>query len=174
VLGRRFEASPPDLLLTSGGVSAGAFEVVKDALADRGVEFVRVAMQPGGPQGAGRLSGFGTDADVAAVTLPGNPVSSQVSFEVFVRPALRAAMGYPHPDRAAVRVRLGESVRAPSGKRQFRRGTLDAVNGTVRTVGGPGSHLLSAMARADCLIALDGVREEHAQGEEVEVWLLEQ
>lgn len=171
VLSRRFEQSPPDLLLTSGGVSAGAFEVVKDALADRGVEFVRVAMQPGGPQGAGRLTGFGTD--VAAVTLPGNPVSSQVSFEVFVRPALRAAMGHPHPDRAAVRVRLAESLRAPSGKRQFRRGTLDAVHGTVRTVGGPGSHLLSAMARADCLIALDGVREEYAEGDEVEVWLLE-
>jgi len=172
VLSRRFEENPPDLLLTSGGVSAGAFEVVKDALADRGVEFVRVAMQPGGPQGAGRLTGFGTE--VSAVTLPGNPVSSQVSFEVFVRPALRAAMGHPHPDRAAVRVRLGESLRAPSGKHQFRRGTLDAVSGTVRTVGGPGSHLLSAMARADCLIALDGGREEYAEGDEVDVWLLEQ
>jgi molybdopterin molybdotransferase len=172
VLSRCFETDPPDLLLTSGGVSAGAFEVVKDALADRGVEFVRVAMQPGGPQGAGRLTGFG--AEVAAVTLPGNPVSCQVSFEVFVRPALRVAMGHPYPDRAAVRVRLGESLRAPSGKRQFRRGTLDAVAGTVATVGGPGSHLLSALARADCLIALDGIREEYAEGDEVEVWLLEQ
>lgn len=172
VLSRRFEDDPPDLLLTSGGVSAGAFEVVKDALADRGVEFVRVAMQPGGPQGAGRLTGFA--ADVAAVTLPGNPVSSQVSFEVFVRPALRAAMGHPYPDRAAVRVPLGEPLRAPRGKRQFRRGTLDALGGTVRTVGGPGSHLLSAMARADCLIALNGDREEYAAGDEVEVWLLEQ
>jgi len=49
---------PPDLVLTSGGVSAGAYEVVKDALADRGVEFVKVGMQPGGPQGAGRLTGL--------------------------------------------------------------------------------------------------------------------
>jgi molybdopterin molybdotransferase len=135
------------------------------------VEFVRVAMQPGGPQGAGRLTGFATE--VAAVTLPGNPVSSQVSFEVFVRPALRAAMGHPYPDRPVVRVRLGEALRAPVGKHQFRRGTLDAVNGTVRTVGGPGSHLLSSMARADCLIVLDGKRAEHREGEEAEVWLLE-
>jgi molybdopterin molybdotransferase len=174
VLGRRFSsADPPDLLLTSGGVSAGAYEVVKEALADRGVEFVRVAMQPGGPQGAGRLTGVGSGPSVAVVTLPGNPVSSQVSFEVFVRPALRAAMGHPHPDRAAVRMRLSETLRAPAGKRQFRRGTIDAVRGTVQTVGGPGSHLLSAMARADCLIVLDGEREEYADGDEVEVWLLE-
>ncbi|MGQ0480988.1 MAG: molybdopterin molybdotransferase MoeA [Pseudonocardia sp.] len=173
-LAERFAADAPDLLLTSGGVSAGAFEVVKDALADRGVEFTRVAMQPGGPQGAGRLAGVGPgSAGVAVVTLPGNPVSSQVSFEVFVRPALRAAMGHPHPDRPVVRVPLGESLRAPAGKRQFRRGTLDAVAGTVRTVGGPGSHLLSALARADCLIALDGEREEHVEGRDVDVWLLE-
>ncbi|MGI8816222.1 MAG: molybdopterin molybdotransferase MoeA [Pseudonocardia sp.] len=172
-LRRRFSDGVPDLLLTSGGVSAGAYEVVKDALAERGVQFVRVAMQPGGPQGAGRLSGVGYGSGVPVVTLPGNPVSSQVSFEVFVRPALRAAMGHPHPDRPAVRVRLGESLRSPAGKRQFRRGTLDAVNGTVRTVGGPGSHLLSALARADCLIVLDGDREEHVEGDEVEVWLLE-
>lgn len=173
VLDQRFADGAPDLLLTSGGVSAGAYEVVKDALADRGVEFVRVAMQPGGPQGAGRLSGLGSGVNVPVVTLPGNPVSSQVSFEVFVRPALRAAMGHPHPDRAAVRVRLDETLRSPVGKRQFRRGSLDAVNGTVRTVGGPGSHLLSAMARADCLIALDGERDQHVPGDEVEVWLLE-
>src|SRR2546423_12893720 len=71
-----------DLVITSGGVSAGAYEVVKDALAGRGGEFVSVAMQPGGPQGAGRLDGG------PVVTLPGNPVSSQGSFEVFLRPAL--------------------------------------------------------------------------------------
>jgi molybdopterin molybdotransferase len=174
VLQARFADGAPDLLLTSGGVSAGAYEVVKEALAGRGVEFVRVAMQPGGPQGAGRLSGLGGSEDgVPVVTLPGNPVSSQVSFEVFVRPAIRAALGHPHPDRPAVRVRLDETLRSPAGKRQFRRGTLDAVRGTVRTVGGPGSHLLSSMARADCLIALDGEREEHPAGDEVEVWLLE-
>lgn len=173
VLRRRFADGAPDLLMTSGGVSAGAYEVVKEALAGRGVEFVRVAMQPGGPQGAGRLSGLGPSEGVPVVTLPGNPVSSQVSFEVFVRPALRAALGHPHPDRPAVRVRLDETLRAPTGRWQFRRGTLDAVRGTVRTVGGPGSHLLSAMARADCLIALDGEREEHPAGDEVEVWLLE-
>jgi molybdopterin molybdotransferase len=166
------EGNPPDLILTSGGVSAGAYEVVKDALADRGVEFVRVAMQPGGPQGAGRLDGK-SGPGVTVVTLPGNPVSSQVSFEVFVRPALRAAMGHPRPTRPLVRAALSETLHSPAGKRQFRRGELDAAAGTVRTVGGPGSHLLSALARADCLIVLDETAEVHAQGTEVDVWVLD-
>ena len=83
-----------DVIITSGGVSAGAFEVVKDALTDSDdIEFVKVAMQPGMPQGAGRLDG------VPVVTLPGNPVSALVSFEVFVRPALRVAMGRPDAER---------------------------------------------------------------------------
>jgi molybdopterin molybdotransferase len=175
------EGTPPDLLLTSGGVSAGAYEVVKDALATRGVEFVRVAMQPGGPQGAGRLTGLDVDPvteaaggdGVAVVTLPGNPVSSQVSFEVFVRPALRAAMGHPRPDRPVVQGRLGETLRSPLGRRQFRRGEFDAATGVTRTVGGPGSHLLSALARANCLLVLDEDAELHREGDEVEVWLLD-
>ncbi len=156
-----------DLVITSGGVSAGAYEVVKDALAGRGVEFVSVAMQPGGPQGAGRVDG------VPVVTLPGNPVSSQVSFEVFVRPALRAAYGHPHPGRPVVRARLAEALDSPAGKRQFRRGTVDAVAGTVRALGGPGSHLLSALARADCLIVLPEGMSHVEPGETVEIWLLE-
>ena len=77
----RAELAGADLLITSGGVSAGAYEVVKDAFRGLGtVEFAKVAMQPGGPQGAGTVDG------VPVVTLPGNPVSSFVSFEVFVRP----------------------------------------------------------------------------------------
>ncbi len=156
-----------DLVITSGGVSAGVYEVVKDALAGRGVEFVSVAMQPGGPQGAGRLDG------VPVVTLPGNPVSSQVSFEVFLRPALRAAYGHPHPIRPVVRARLAEPLDSPAGKRQFRRGALDAVTGTVRPVGGPGSHLLSALARADSLIVVPEEITHADPGEVVEIWLLE-
>ncbi|EUA22782.1 molybdenum cofactor synthesis domain protein [Mycobacterium xenopi 3993] len=75
-------AAGADLIITSGGVSAGAYEVVKDAFGragDQGVEFVKVAMQPGMPQGIGRVAG------TPIVTLPGNPVSALVSFEVFIR-----------------------------------------------------------------------------------------
>ncbi len=107
------------------------------------------------------------------MTLPGNPVSSMVSFEVFVRPALRAALGHPHPDRPLVTATLAEDLGSPAGKRQFRRGVLDAVNGTVREVGGPASHLLGALARADCLIVLPEDVTQATAGSQVGVWLLD-
>jgi molybdopterin molybdotransferase len=169
-LGERLTDGAVDLLLTSGGVSAGAYEVVKDAFSGRGVEFVKVAMQPGGPQGAGRLYDLG---GVGVVTLPGNPVSSHVSFEVFVRPALRAALGHPHPDRPVVTATLGERWTSPPGRRQFRRGVLDAVHGTVREVGGPASHLLGSLARAECLVVVPEDVTELAEGASVETWLLD-
>lgn len=169
-LRERLAAGDVDLVLTSGGVSAGAYEVVKDAFTGRGVEFVKVAMQPGGPQGAGRVDELG---GVAVVTLPGNPVSSQVSFEVFVRPALRAAMGHPQPDRPVVTARLAQRWTSPAGRRQFRRGQLDAVHGTVREIGGPPSHLLGALARADCLVVVPERVTELDEGAAVPVWLLD-
>jgi molybdopterin molybdotransferase len=156
-----------DLVVTSGGISAGAYEVVKEGLAGRGVEFVKVAMQPGGPQGAGRVDGVGV------VALPGNPVSSHVSFEVFVRPVLRAALGHPHPERPRVTATLAAPLTSTPGRRQYRRGVLDAVAGTVREVGGPPSHLLAALARADCFFVVPEEVTEMAAGTSVEVWLLD-
>ncbi|MEV1116977.1 gephyrin-like molybdotransferase Glp [Actinosynnema sp. NPDC049800] len=156
-----------DLLLTSGGVSAGAYEVVKDAFTGRGVEFTKVAMQPGGPQGAGRYQG------VAVATLPGNPVSAQVSFEVFIRPALRAAMGFSRVERPMAVARLSAALTSPAGRTQFRRGAYDPESGRVVTpVGGPGSHLLSALAVSDCLIEVPEDVTELAAGAEVAVRLL--
>lgn len=162
---------PYDLLITSGGVSAGAYEVVKDAFASRGVAFTKVAMQPGMPQGVGRYEHDGHAVPV--VTLPGNPVSSLVSFEVFVRPVLRAAARHPQPGRAQVTARVSEDLRSPAGRRQFRRGRLDAVTGTVGPVGGAGSHLLASLAHADCLFVVGEDVTEVAAGTEVEVWLLD-
>ncbi|WP_253769011.1 molybdopterin molybdotransferase MoeA [Goodfellowiella coeruleoviolacea] len=156
-----------DLVLTSGGVSAGAYEVVKDALADRGVTFTKVAVQPGGPQGAGRYQG------VPVITLPGNPVSSLVSFELFVRPALLAALGHERVDRPRVRATLSQGITSPAGRTQYRRGVYDPASGRVVTpVGGPGSHLLSAMALANCLIEVPEEVTELAEGDEVAVLVL--
>jgi len=159
-------AAEVDLIVTSGGVSAGAYEVVKDALSGQGVEFAKVAMQPGMPQGAGRWDG------IPVVTLPGNPVSSFVSFEVFLRPAIRAAMGHRDPVRPAVRMPLAVAMDSPSGKRQFRRGVLDPVAGTVAPWGGPGSHLLGWLAGADCMVVIDEGTTHLDAGTPVEVWLL--
>ncbi|GDY30234.1 molybdopterin molybdenumtransferase [Gandjariella thermophila] len=155
--------STVDLVLTSGGVSAGAYEVVKDALAEHGVRFTKVAVQPGMPQGAGRYLG------VPVVTLPGNPVSSHVSFEVFVRPALRAAAGHAQPHRPRLSAELAEAVRSPRGRRQYLRGDHDPATGRVRPVGGPGSHLLGSLAVANCLIEIPEQVTELPQGSTVGV-----
>ena len=160
------ELAGADLLITSGGVSAGAYEVVKDAFGELGtVEFAKVAMQPGGPQGAGTVDG------VPVVTLPGNPVSAFVSFEVFVRPALRRALGHASPDRLRAPARLTAPLRSPAGRRQFLRGRYDA--GRVSQVGGPGSHLVAHLARANCLVVVPEDVTELPAGAEVDVVLIE-
>lgn len=156
-----------DLVITSGGVSAGAYEVVKDAFAadGAGVEFVKVAMQPGMPQGAGRTAG-----GCPIVTLPGNPVSALVSFEVFIRPALRAAMGIADPDRPQRTAVLTEALTSPGGKRQFRRGVYDPQVGTVTSYGPPASHHLRWLASANCLLDIAEEVTDLAAGQQVDVW----
>lgn len=158
-----------DLLITSGGVSAGAYEVVKDAFSGAGVEFGKVAMQPGGPQG------WGTIQNVPVVTLPGNPVSVWVSFEAFLRPALLTSMGHTSPDRVHTPAELTETLHSPAGKTQFRRGRYqqhDERSATVTPHGGAGSHLLAAFTEANCLIVLDADTTEIPAGTDVTVALL--
>ncbi|WP_392874513.1 gephyrin-like molybdotransferase Glp [Streptomyces sp. LN499] len=149
-----------DIVVTTGGVSVGAYDVVKEALsavgdADEpgsGIEFRKLAMQPGKPQGFGSIGPEHTPL----LALPGNPVSSYVSFELFVRPAIRTLMGLKDVTRPTVRATLktDSTLSSPSGKRQFLRGTYDAEEGTVTPVGGSGSHLIAALAQADALIVL--------------------
>ncbi|GAA2056231.1 molybdopterin molybdotransferase MoeA [Williamsia deligens] len=165
---------PPDLVLTSGGVSAGAYEVVKDALARDEVEFVKVAMQPGMPQGCGRYSSS-SGRSVPIVTLPGNPVSAQVSFEIFVRPPLRDAMGLSRDRRRATAV-LTDDLRSPPGKRQFRRGVVEPADGgglQVHPIGPPSSHHLRYLASANALVDIPAEASDVARGTAVEVLLLD-
>ncbi|OEV05186.1 gephyrin-like molybdotransferase Glp [Streptomyces oceani] len=166
-----------DVVVTSGGVSVGAYDVVKEALSgidDAGghVEFRRLAMQPGKPQGFGVIGRENTPL----FALPGNPVSAYVSFELFVRPAIRVLLGREPARREPVRAVLAgdEKLRSPAGKRQFLRGAYEPPaagekTGTVRAVGGAGSHLIAALAQADALIVLPERAEEAAPGDEVEV-----
>ncbi|MFE7315395.1 gephyrin-like molybdotransferase Glp [Streptomyces sp. NPDC057555] len=145
-----------DVLVTSGGVSVGAYDVVKETLSDLSaehgrVEFRKLAMQPGKPQGFGLI---GPDR-IPLLALPGNPVSSYVSFELFVRPVIRTLMGHPEVHRRTVRARVTAPLgSSPRGRRQFLRGVHDPVAGTVTPVGGSGSHLIKAMAHADALIVV--------------------
>ncbi|MEC5180314.1 molybdopterin molybdotransferase MoeA [Arthrobacter sp. CG_A4] len=153
-----------DLIVTTGGVSKGAYEVVRQAMEGHDVEFLGVALQPGGPQGIGTFDG------VPVLGFPGNPVSCLVSFEMFLRPVLGALFGSPAP-RPAVRARLAEALTSPPGKHQVRRGTL-RPDGTVGLEGGAGSHLVSALAHSNALVHVpDGIA-ALAEGAEVEVWML--
>ncbi|MEV7756722.1 gephyrin-like molybdotransferase Glp [Microbacterium sp. NPDC089180] len=113
------EAAGADVVVFSGGVSAGAYEVVKNTLGDL-MRFDRVRMQPGKPQGFGRAPG-----GLLLFGLPGNPVSAAVSFELFVRPALRALEGDVEPSRARVRIALAAGWRARADKTQYVPVTID-------------------------------------------------
>jgi molybdopterin molybdotransferase len=157
-----------DVLLTTGGVSMGAFDVVKEALSELGtVEFTQVAMQPGKPQGYGKLGD-----KVPIFCLPGNPVSALVSFEAFVRPAIRKLLGKRQLHRATVQAIALERVDSPPGRRQYRRGVLHReANGdySVSFVGGAGSHLIASMASANCLVVIDEEVTEVVAGSRVTV-----
>ncbi|KAF0846531.1 molybdopterin molybdotransferase MoeA [Nocardia caishijiensis] len=131
-----------DVVFTSGGVSKGDFEVVKEVLGPLGGTFGSVAVQPGGPQGYTVVDG------VPVLSFPGNPVSTMVSYTVFARPAIRALAGLPAP--ASRELTLLTPIRSPAGKRQFLRG-LTSDDG-VEVVSGPGSHLIAGMAWADALV----------------------
>ncbi|MFC4602387.1 gephyrin-like molybdotransferase Glp [Rhodococcus kronopolitis] len=151
-----------DVVLTSGGVSMGDFEVVREVLTPLGGWFGHVGMQPGGPQGLTVVDG------VPVLSFPGNPVSTLVSFEVFARPLLRRAAGLAPV--AADSVTLLGPLTSPAGRRQFLRGRL--VDGGVRLESGPGSHLIAALARADVLIDVPEDVTTMEAGENVQVWPL--
>ncbi|MFF8846748.1 gephyrin-like molybdotransferase Glp [Streptomyces sp. NPDC015127] len=167
-----------DLLVTTGGVSVGAYDVVKEALASvgdedvpgSGIDFRKLAMQPGKPQGFGSIGREHTPL----LALPGNPVSSYVSFELFVRPAIRTLMGLPdvHRPKARAALKADKALSSPAGKRQFLRGTYDPESGSVTPVGGSGSHLIAALAHADCLIVVPETATSVEPGTEVDVVLL--
>lgn len=154
-----------DVVIFSGGVSAGAYEPVRQSLGDV-MEFVRVSMQPGKPQG------FGATRDgMLLFGLPGNPVSAAVSFEVFVRPALLRMQERMEIRRAVRRVPAGASWRTPPGRRQYLPAVLDA-DGRVRpaTRGGSGSHLSVGLGAASAYAIVPAEIEAVETGDLIDVW----
>lgn len=166
-----------DAVVFSGGVSAGAYEVVKNTLAGA-MTFSKIAMQPGKPQGFGVLR-RAPDAESGALLfgLPGNPVSAAVSFEVFVRPALLALQGRTVLDRAVLRLPAASGWRTPPGRRQYLPAAIDRsdpARWTLRpaTAGGSGSHLVGGLARAEALAVVPADVDEVAPGDLVDVMLI--
>jgi molybdopterin molybdotransferase len=128
-------------------------------------------MQPGMPQSFGLI---GPDS-TPFFGLPGNPVSAYVSFEVFVRPALRRMLGAEPINRPTVRARLDGSLTSPPGKRTFARAALSVAGGTytVRPIGGSGSHLIASLAGANALVVVPEKTTELESGATVTAMLLE-
>jgi molybdopterin molybdotransferase len=161
-----------DIVVTSGGVSKGQYDVVKEVLAELGtVSFGEVAMQPGKPQGFG----FVGEDSTPIITLPGNPVSSYVSFEVFVLPALRKMMGRVPYRRPMVRALATKGFSSRPGSRQFVRALfeIDGGGAHVTPVGGHGSHLMGDLSDANALIVAPEEVTSVKAGEQVQVLVLD-
>ncbi len=158
-----------DLVVTSGGVSMGAYEVVREVL---GVlptmAFVQVSMQPGKPQGLGTLSG-GTPI----LCLPGNPVSAFVSFEVFVRPVLERLAGHPDGPVGVLRATVDDEWRTPPGRTQYMPVVVTGPEHDLRVrrsaPGGSASHLVAGLARADGLVIVPSDVERVRAGDQLEL-----
>ncbi|MQA87603.1 MAG: molybdopterin molybdenumtransferase MoeA [Streptosporangiales bacterium] len=163
-----------DMIITSGGVSMGAYDAVKEVLSQLGtVRFERVAMQPGMPQGFGVIG----DDETPIFTLPGNPVSAFVSFQVFAVPALRKMQGLDPMPRAPVRAALTAPLRSPEGKRSYGRARVEPREGgelAVTPVQGQGSHQLAHLAWANAFVIVPEQVTELGAGETVEVMVLEE
>ncbi len=134
--------------------------------------FGPVARQPGKPQGFGVVG----EDDTPIFTLPGNPVSAYISFEMFVLPALRRMMGKTPYSRPLSRARLTHGVSSPEGRRQFLRASYEVGRGgpTVSPVGGPGSHLVGELANANALVVVPEDATSVAAGEMVQVLALDE
>jgi molybdopterin molybdotransferase len=187
VLGRlrRGLADGADALIVSGGVSVGPYDVVKTAIETVGrIDLWRVAVQPGKPFAFGSAKRPGGGAPVLLFGLPGNPVSSAVTFELFVRPAIRRLAGRQDPLRPVDRAVLAEPVTKSHGRRAFLRveAERDSAGSPVRDdrgrvrirlAGGQGSHVISALAAADALAVVPETDDSLPAGAEVALWWLD-
>jgi molybdopterin molybdotransferase len=157
-----------DVLITSGGVSMGTRDLIKPLLAELGtVHFGRVAFKPGKP------TTFATVGAKLAFGLPGYPVSSLVSFEIFVRPALRALQGDPHPLRPHARVTLTAAITPALDRPEYQRVTIRLEGGRLlaRTTGGQGSSRLLSLLGANGLLLVPPAPTPYPAGTELEALL---
>jgi molybdopterin molybdotransferase len=160
-----------DVIVSSAGISVGDYDFVREALRDLGMEMVfwRVAMKPGKPVAFGRIQ------EKPVFGLPGNPVSSMVAFEQFVRPALLKMMGYRQLFRPVIEAVLKEDIEKEPGRRHFVRSFVTFEDGRyfVTSTGPQGSDILTSMVRANGLTVIPEDRKLVRAGEKVKVQLLD-
>ncbi len=181
-------AEQPDAIIVSGGVSVGPYDHVRTAFAEHGsIDLWRVAVQPGKPFAFGTAPRSGGGPPILLFGLPGNPVSTFVTFELFVRPALRRLAGHERVVRSVERAVLLDETPKSAGRRAFVRVRADRdERGTPRRdpegrvlvrlaggVGGQGSHVLSALVAAEALAVIPEDVATHPPGGEVDLWWLD-
>jgi len=165
-----------DMLLTSGGVSMGDYDVVKDVLAKQGeIGFWTVRMKPGKPLAFGMIKGAGVARSIPHLGLPGNPVSSMITFELFARPAILKMMGRHDLTRPLIEAVLEDAVVNRDGRRIFARVVLEkrGEQHFAKLTGPQGSGILTSMALANALAIIPEDRERVAAGETVQVMMLD-
>ena len=160
-----------DIIISSGGVSVGDYDLVKDIMKEVGnaMEFWRVAMRPGRPLAFGAMEG------IPVFGLPGNPVSSMISFEQFIRPSILKMMGHKNLFRRTIKALLHEDIKKSKGVKHFIRARVKYEEGryTVSTTGEQGSGILKSMVRANGLIILPEDVASARKGDEVTVQLID-
>jgi len=160
-----------DLLVTSAGISVGEHDYIRTVLDELGAEqrFWKLRMRPGAPVG------FGLLREVPWIGLPGNPVSTMVTFELFVRPAIRVMSGHRLPFRRALTVRTAEPISLKPKLQHFLRAivTESATGLEARLTGPQGSGILSSMVLANALLVIPEGQFETAAGAEVSAILLD-
>jgi len=166
------EGLQSDVLVTTGGISMGDYDYLKDVFGHVGVEvlFWKVAQKPGKPMT------FGVRHGKAVFALPGNPVSATLSFELYVRPALRKMMGHSRLFRPTVWAVLDQDIKKKAGRRNFIRGIVERKEDGVlyaHTTGEQGSGILRSMSEANGIIVLSEDAEGAKAGEKVEVYLID-
>ena len=165
-----------DMLLTSGGVSMGDYDVVKDVLAKQGeIGFWTVRMKPGKPLAFGMIRGAGVVRSIPHLGLPGNPVSVMITFELFARPAILKMMGRHDLTRPLVKAVLEDSVVNSDGRRIFARVVVARRGGqyVAKLTGPQGSGILTSMSLANALAIIPEDRERVVAGETVSVMMLD-
>jgi molybdopterin molybdotransferase len=164
-----------DLLITSGGVSLGDYDVVKEVLAAEGdMAFWTVRMKPGKPLAFGTFR-RADGGKIPHFGLPGNPVSSMITFEIFARPAILKMMGRRNLDSPKIKAIMEDSVKNEDGRRIFARVTLNRREGKYYAclTGPQGSGILTSMARANGLAIIPETKKEIKPGTVVEVMILD-
>ncbi len=158
------------MIVSSGGVSVGDFDLVKDMLAAQGeIDFWQVNMKPGKPLAFGHLGG------VPMIGLPGNPVSSMISFELFGRPAIQKMLGQPLTGRRTVDACMEDAYQKTDDRRHYLRVQVreDAAGWRARLTGEQGSGILTSLTRANGIAIIPEAWESVQPGQEAPVWLLQ-